>query len=108
MSDRPEATGLRYSESRSAIGERRSFFSEGNRGCLPNYHLCVSYERGKHDYGHPCTDWDVFFWLNNLYPMHVDTLEPGETITMSFAQWRQGHDPVFERAVTLAGASRTM
>ena len=32
------------------VGDRLNFFSEGNRGCLPNYHLCVSYERGKHDY----------------------------------------------------------
>lgn len=87
------------------VGDRLKFFSEGNRGCLPNYHLCVSYEQGKHDYAHPCTDWDVCFWLNKLYPVHVDTLEPDETITMSFAQWRQGRDPVFERAVALAGLS---
>jgi hypothetical protein len=91
------------------VGDRLSFFSEGNRGCLPNYPLCVSYERGKHDYAHPCTDWDVCFWLNKLYPVHVDTLEPEETITVSFAQWRQGRDPVFERAVALAGlSSRTV
>jgi hypothetical protein len=61
------------------------------------------YERGKHDYAHPCTDWDVCFWLNKLYPVHVKTLEPDETIAMSFAQWRQGIDPVFERAVALSG-----
>jgi hypothetical protein len=39
----------------------------------------------------------------------VDTLEPDETITMTFAQWRQGRDPVFERVVALAGlSSRTV
>ena len=83
------------------VGDRLTFFSEGNRGCLPNYHLCISYRRGKHDYAHSCDDWDVCFWLNRLYPVRVETLAPDETITMSFAQWRRGHDPVFERAVAL-------
>lgn len=84
-----------------SVGDRLAFFSEGNRGCLPNYPLCVSYARGKHDYAHPCSDWDVCFWLNKLYPVHVTTLEPDETITMSFSEWRQGRDPVFERVVAL-------
>lgn len=97
-----QAAGDRVTILGEPVGDRLNFFSEGNRGCLPNYHLCVSYERGKHDYAHPCTDWDVCFWLNKLYPVHVDTLEPDEMITMTFAQWRQGRDPVFERAVALA------
>jgi hypothetical protein len=101
-----QAGGGRVTILGEPIGDRLSFFSEGNRGCLPNYHLCVSYERGKHDYAHSCTDWDVCFWLNKLYPVHVDTLEPDETITMSFAQWRQGRDPVFDRAAALAGLDR--
>jgi hypothetical protein len=104
-----QAGGDRVTLLGEPVGDRLSFFSEGNRGCLPNYPLCVSYQRGKHDYAHPCTDWDVCFWLNKLYPVHVDTLEPHETITMSFAEWRQGRDPVFDRAVALAGlSSRTV
>jgi hypothetical protein len=102
-----QAGGDRVTILGEPVGDRLTFFSEGNRGCLPNYRLCVSYERGKHDYAHPCTDWDVCFWLNKLYPVRVDTLAPDEMITMSFAQWRQGHDPVFERAVALATASRS-
>jgi hypothetical protein len=46
------------------VGDRLQFLSEGNRGCLPNYPLCVSYATGKHDYQHPCTDPKVCFWLN--------------------------------------------
>jgi hypothetical protein len=97
-----QAGGSRVTILGEPVGDRLAFFSEGNRGCLPNYHLCVSYGRGKHDYAHPCTDWDVCFWLNRLYPVHVDTLQPDETITMSYAQWREGRDPVFERAVALS------
>jgi hypothetical protein len=97
-----QAGGGRVTILGEPVGDRLSFFSEGNRGCLPNYHLCVSYQRGKHDYAHACTDWDLCFWLNKLYPVHVETLEPDETITMSFAEWQQGRDPVFERALALA------
>lgn len=86
------------------VGDRLAFFAEGGRGCLPNYHLCLHYETGKHDYGHFCNDWDKCFWLNWLLPLRVKTLQPDEVITTSFEDWRQGRDPVFERAMALAGA----
>jgi hypothetical protein len=84
------------------VGDRLAFFAEGGRGCLPNYPLCLHYETGKHDYGHSCTNLDNCFWLNWLLPLRVKTLQPDEIITTSFADWRQGRDPVFERAVALA------
>lgn len=84
------------------VGDRLAFFAEGGRGCLPNYPLCLHYETGEHNYGHSCRDWDTCFWLNWLLPLRVKTLQPDETITMSFDDWRQGRDPVFERAVSLA------
>jgi len=97
-----QAGGDRVTILGEPVGDRLQFFSEGNRGCLPNRPLCVSYQRGKHDYAHPCTDWDVCFWLNKLYPVRVNSLEPQERLTLSFPQWRQGRDPPFERAVELA------
>jgi hypothetical protein len=84
------------------VGDRLAFYSEGNRGCLPNYHLCVSYETGKHDYGKPCRDPDRCYWLNWFYPVRVQSLAPDETIQTSFADWRAGRDPVFDRALALA------
>ncbi len=84
------------------VGDRLAFFAEGGRGCLPNYHLCFSYATGKHDYRTSCTDWDTCFWLGWLLPERVKTLQPDESITMTFDDWRQGRDPVFERAVSLA------
>jgi hypothetical protein len=97
-----QAAGDRVTILGETVGDRLSFYSEGNSGCLPNYPLCARYAQGKHDYTHPCTDLEICFWLNRLYPVHVNTLEPDETITMSYGQWRQGQDPVFERAVALA------
>lgn len=84
------------------VGDRLAFFAEGGRGCLPNYSLCLHYQTGKHDYGHSCPDWNTCFWLNWLLPLRVKTLQPDEMITMSFDDWRQGRDPVFERAMALA------
>ncbi|MGA9711000.1 MAG: hypothetical protein WBR31_04385 [Candidatus Sulfotelmatobacter sp.] len=84
------------------VGDRLAFFAEGGRGCLPNYPLCLHYETGKHDYGHSCTNLDTCFWLNWLLPLRVKTLQPDEIITMTFEDWRQGRDPVFERATILA------
>ncbi|MGB6989445.1 MAG: hypothetical protein WA646_17820 [Candidatus Sulfotelmatobacter sp.] len=84
------------------VGDRLAFFAEGRRGCLPHYPLCLHYETGKHDYGHSCTNLDTCFWLNWLLPVRVKTLQPDEIITMTFDDWRQGRDPVFERAMVLA------
>jgi hypothetical protein len=100
-----QAGGDRVTILGEPVGDRLHFFSEGNRGCLPNRPLCVSYEQGKHDYAHPCTNWDICFWLNKLYPVQVDSLEPHERLPMSFPQWREGRDPAFERAVELAARS---
>jgi len=84
------------------VGDRLAFFAEGRRACLPNYHLCLYYQRGKHDYQHPCRDPRVCYWLNWYYAPRVKTLDPDRTITMSFADWYAGRDPVFDRAVALA------
>jgi hypothetical protein len=90
------------------VGDRLQFFSEGGRACLPNYPLCVAYETGKHDYQHACTDWDVCFWLNYFFQFRVHSLDPDETIAVSFKDWRAGVDPVLDRAIALAmpGAKR--
>jgi len=84
------------------VGDRMAFFSEGFRGCLPNFPLCLSYRTGKHDYAHSCSDLDICYWLNYIFPVRVKMLKPDETITTSFADWNAGRDPVLERALQLA------
>jgi hypothetical protein len=81
------------------VGDRLTFWSEGNHGCLPNAPFCFHYAAGKHDYAHRCTDC---YWVNWIYPARTDTLEPDERITESFADYLAGRDPVFDRAVALA------
>jgi hypothetical protein len=84
------------------VGDRMPFYAEGNGGCLPNYHLCLIYQGGKHDYVHPCNDPGECYWLNFIYRARIATFAPEETIHTSFADWNAGHDPVFDRAVALA------
>lgn len=87
------------------VGDRMRFFSEGNSGCLPHAPFCVHYATGMHDYTRaPCHDIDKCFWLNWIYPAHTDSLQPNEIITMRFADYLAGHDPVFDRAVAMAKA----
>jgi hypothetical protein len=84
------------------VGDRLTFWAEGNRGCLPNAPFCFHYAAGKHDYAHRCTDWRTCYWVNWFYPARTDTLEPDERITETFADYLSGRDPVFDRAAALA------
>lgn len=103
-----QAGGNRVAILGEPVGDRLAFYAEGGRTCLPNSKLCMGYETGKHDYARPCTDVERCYWLNWFYPVRVKSLEPDERIEMSFAQWRAGHDPAFERAVQLATANRQL
>jgi len=99
--------GIKFEGERAVIlgepvGDRMRFLSEGNHGCLPNSHICFHYSTGMHDYAAPCTDWHVCYWLNWIFPVRIKTLNPDERITLSFADYLEHHDPVFERAVALA------
>jgi hypothetical protein len=99
-----EAGGGRVVILGEPVGDRLAFYAEGGRTCLPNSKLCMGYETGKHDYANPCRDIERCYWLNWFYPVRVKSLDPDERIGMSFAEWRAGQDPVFERAVRLATA----
>ena len=97
-----QAGGDRVTIVGEKVGDRMAFYSEGARGCLPNYHLCLNYRTAKHDYAHACTDLRSCFWLDWFYPVQVKSFDPDETVTMSFADWRSGHDPIYARALALA------
>ncbi len=83
------------------VGDRLTFYGEGNSGCLPHDNLCLHYATGMHDYAHRCNDWDKCFWLNWLFPVQVESLAPDETIAMTFADYTMRRDPVLDRAVAL-------
>jgi hypothetical protein len=97
-----QAAGSRAIILGEPVGDRLTFYGEGNAGCLPHARLCVHYATGMHDYAHPCNDWDKCYWLNWFFPVQVKSLAPDETIKTTFADYTARRDPVFERAVALA------
>ena len=100
-----QAAGARAIILGEPVGDRLAFYGEGNSGCLPHAGLCVHYATGMHDYSHPCNDWDKCYWLNWFFPVRVKSLAPDETIEMTFADYSARRDPVFERAIALAGSA---
>jgi hypothetical protein len=97
-----QAAGSRAIILGEPVGDRLTFYGEGNAGCLPHGDLCLHYSTGMHDYAHRCDDWDRCFWLNWIFAVQVKSLAPDETIKMTFADYTARRDPVFERAVALA------
>jgi hypothetical protein len=97
-----QAAGSRAIILGEPVGDRLTFYGEGNEGCLPHEDLCLHYATGMHDYAHRCDDWDRCYWLNWIFPVQVKSLTPDETIKMTFADYMARRDPVFERAVALA------
>lgn len=98
-----EAGGQRVTIMGEPVGDRMAFYSEGGSATLPNSKLSLSYETGKHDYGAPCRDWRDCFWLNWIYPVRVNSLAPDVPAPERFADWYEGHDIAFEKAVALLG-----
>jgi hypothetical protein len=97
-----QAAGSRAIILGEPVGDRLTFYGEGNEGCLPHEDLCLHYATGMHDYAHRCDDWDRCYWLNWIFPVQVKSLAPDETIKMTFADYTARRDPVFDRAVALA------
>ncbi len=96
-----QAAGSRAIILGEPVGDRLTFYGEGNEGCLPHEDLCLHYATGMHDYAHRCDDWDRCYWLNWIFPVQVKSLAPDETIKMTFADYTARRDPVLERAVAL-------
>lgn len=97
-----QAAGSRAIILGEPIGDRLTFYGEGNSGCLPHEGLCLHYATGMHDYAHRCEDWDRCFWLNWIFPVQVPSLAPDETIGMTFADYTERRDPVLDRAISRA------
>ena len=94
-----QAAGSRAIILGEPVGDRLTFYGEGNAGCLPHEGLCLHYATGMHDYAHRCEGWGKCFWLNWIFPVQVKSLDPDETIRMTFADYAARRDPVFERAL---------
>src|SRR6185312_3816269 len=71
------------------VGDRLAFYSEGQRGCLPNSGICVAFQLARHDYARPCLGWNCF-WVDWLFPVRVRTFQPRVLIPRRFSDWNTG------------------
>jgi hypothetical protein len=97
-----DAGGDRVTIIGEPVGDRLSFFSEGEKACLPNLRVCVYYQKAKHDYEHACTDWHECYWLNWFYPVRVKSLQPDVVVPLKFEDWNAGRDAAYFTARNLA------
>lgn len=81
------------------VGDRLDFWAEGGQFALPNAFVTVSYAAGRHVYNGPCRNLEQCFWLNYRYPVRVRSLAPDIRAPLTFAAYREGHDPALD-AVT--------
>jgi hypothetical protein len=78
------------------VGDRLDFWAEGGAFELPNSSIRVLFTSGRHNYGiAPCEDENCF-WLNLLYPVRVESLEPDLPAPLTYAAYRERRDPAME------------
>jgi hypothetical protein len=97
-----DAGGDRVTIIGEPVGDRLSFFSEGNKACLPNLKVCAYPQTAKHDYQRPCDNWRECFWINWFYPVRVKSLQPDIVVPLRFEDWDTGRDAAYETALQLA------
>lgn len=78
------------------VGDRLDFWAEGGAFNLPNAFVQVHYASGRHVYNGPCRDRRTCFWLNERYPVRVSSLAPDISAPMTFAAYRDLHDPAID------------
>ena len=87
------------------VGDGLDFWAEGGGFTLPNSAISVFYTTGRHVYNGRCVDPNCFY-LNELYPVHVDNLDPDIPAPLTFAAYRARRDPAME-AVLAARTQRS-
>lgn len=78
------------------VGDRLDFWAEGGAFTLPNAFVQVYYASGRHVYDGPCSDARTCFWLNERYPVRVQSLSPDIHAPLTFEAYRQLRDPAIE------------
>lgn len=88
------------------VGDRLDFWAEGGAFNLPNAFVQVHYASARHIYDGPCIDRATCFWLNDRFPVRVQTLEPDITAPLTFAAYRALRDPALDAVLAHQAARR--
>lgn len=88
------------------VGDRLIFYGEPRRLKLPTSGIEISYATGLHDYLHGCRWFGPCYWVNWIYPISVESLDPEFMAPMSFVDTIAGRDPAMEAVSVLLKPSR--
>jgi len=88
------------------VGDGLNFWAEGGAFNLPNSGITAYFTTARHDYARPCTNRRTCFWLNELFPVRVRTLQPAISAPLTFAAYSRGRDPALDAILTRERASR--
>jgi hypothetical protein len=88
------------------VGDRLDFWAEGGTFNLPNSFIQVHYASGRHVYDGPCRDRATCFWLNDRYPVLVQTLAPDILTPLTFDAYRALRDPALDAVLARQDAHR--
>jgi hypothetical protein len=82
------------------VGDRLVFWANGGTPMiLPNSGIPLNVWVAKEDWENGCDDWRVCFWFTMIEDVGVGTLEPDRPVSLSFADYTAGRDPVMEAIV---------
>jgi hypothetical protein len=78
------------------VGDRLDFWAEGGSFVLPNSFISALFTSGRHNYTTvSCEDVNCY-WLNLLYPVRMEALDPELPAPLTYAAYRAGRDPGME------------
>lgn len=81
------------------VGDHLDFWAEGGTLSLPNSGIDLHYVGARHIYSGPCADRETCFWLNELYPVRVRSLDPDIAVPLTFAAYARRIDPAIDAIV---------
>lgn len=76
------------------VGDRLISWGEDNLLKLPNSGIEIKFSTGKHDLVNGCRDWRQCYWGNLFSDLRIASLEPNPQVPLTFADYRDGRDPV--------------
>jgi hypothetical protein len=88
------------------VGDNLIFWANGGTPMvLPNSRIPLNVWVSKEDWENGCDDWWLCFWPTMLTDVGVGTLAPDVPVSLSFADYRAGRDPVVERVIAMVEAT---
>jgi hypothetical protein len=90
------AAGERATIIGTPVGDRLVSWGEDNLLKLPNSEIEIKFSTGKHDLINGCSDWRDCYWGSMFSDLRIDSMEPDFRVPLTFADYRDGRDPILD------------